>query len=210
MQFDPVHKSVMRLFSTPILQKQLPNTGPLNAGLKRIILDRQAKTETTKRSNIGGWQSSHDLLKWNFPEVKQLNQYIHQAFSEIMDAELGTTKYQCKLNAACWANVNRDRDYNRTHTHGDSHWSGVYYVTLGNPDPARTPNGAIEFLDPRGSGATGKIPGSPAGFTATVTPTAGMMLLFPAWLSHGVLPYYGTGERISIAFNLRINDLKME
>jgi hypothetical protein len=37
-----------------------------------------------------------------------------------------------------------------------------------------------------------------------------MMLLFPAWLSHGVLPYYGTGERISIAFNLRINDLKME
>jgi len=28
--------------------------------------------------------------------------------------------------------------------------------------------------------------------------------MFPAWLLHGVRPYRGTAERISIAFNLSV------
>jgi uncharacterized protein (TIGR02466 family) len=47
--------------------------------------------------------------------------------------------------------------------------------------------------------------GSPsAGATERVTPEAGKMVIFPAWLMHGVRPYRGTAERISIAFNLAV------
>ena len=32
----------------------------------------------------------------------------------------------------------------------------------------------------------------------------GMMVIFPRWLYHYVNPVHGKGERISIAFNLRL------
>ena len=36
------------------------------------------------------------------------------------------------------------------------------------------------------------------------------MFAFPAWLRHGVSPYLGDGERISIAFNVRIDTFRPE
>ena len=33
------------------------------------------------------------------------------------------------------------------------------------------------------------------------------MVMFPSWLLHGVRPYQGEGERISIAFNIALLDL---
>ena len=43
-----------------------------------------------------------------------------------------------------------------------------------------------------------------AGATEKVQPTAGRMVIFPAWLLHQVLPYRGNAEPISIAFNLTV------
>ena len=37
----------------------------------------------------------------------------------------------------------------------------------------------------------------------TMRPRTGVMVMFPAWLQHGVRPYLGSGERISIAINLK-------
>ena len=34
------------------------------------------------------------------------------------------------------------------------------------------------------------------------------MVVWPSWLLHWVNPYYGEGERISIAFNARIEPAK--
>jgi hypothetical protein len=36
------------------------------------------------------------------------------------------------------------------------------------------------------------------------TPTPGDVLLFPSWLEHSVAPFHGEGERICIAFNVRL------
>ena len=35
-----------------------------------------------------------------------------------------------------------------------------------------------------------------------ITPIPGLMVLFPSWLNHLVHPFFGAGERISIAFNI--------
>jgi hypothetical protein len=35
-------------------------------------------------------------------------------------------------------------------------------------------------------------------------PVPGDMLLFPSWLEHSVAPFEGEGERICIAFNVRL------
>ena len=49
-----------------------------------------------------------------------------------------------------------------------------------------------------------QLPGQPFGAQLQITPQAGTMLMFPSWLHHWVRPFQGTGERISIAFNVRV------
>ena len=71
-------------------------------------------------------------------------------------------------------------------------------------------SGAIELIDPRPAVTVYDIPGIPQFSTWTIRPEAGMMLMFPSWLRHGVLPYEGTKERLTIAFNIRIQDLTRE
>jgi hypothetical protein len=38
---------------------------------------------------------------------------------------------------------------------------------------------------------------------APIKPSAGLLILFPAWLSHSVQPWDGGDSRISIAMNIR-------
>ena len=42
-----------------------------------------------------------------------------------------------------------------------------------------------------------------------VKPEVGTMLIFPNWLKHAVMPFYGEGERRSIAFNWNVHDTEM-
>jgi uncharacterized protein (TIGR02466 family) len=109
-----------------------------------------------------------------------------------------------------WANVNRSGDANEFHSHPGAYWSGVYYVDDAGIAADPSLGGELEFLDPRGSVPLMNAPhlrisGSlSAGATERVTPEAGKMMIFPAWLMHQVRPYRGNAQRISIAFNLAV------
>jgi hypothetical protein len=43
---------------------------------------------------------------------------------------------------------------------------------------------------------------------AEIKPKAGLLILFPAWLSHSVEPWEGSGDRISVAMNIRAGKLQ--
>jgi len=43
-----------------------------------------------------------------------------------------------------------------------------------------------------------------------VKPIEGTMLIFPQWLKHQVLPFFGEGERRSIAMNWNVIDSEEE
>ncbi len=77
----------------------------------------------------------------------------------------------------------------------------VNYVDLGNPEPGNRLNGVLELRDQRQRAA--EFPGYDFGQTLNIAPEAGLFLTFPAWVEHMVHPFYGTGERISIAINVR-------
>ena len=74
---------------------------------------------------------------------------------------------------------------------------------------ARSPPGnwPAAPLDPRPAVGVFDLPGVLASGTWTLKPNPGMMLMFPSWLRHAVLPYYGESTRITIAFNLRVGEL---
>jgi uncharacterized protein (TIGR02466 family) len=212
MQLFDTGEPVVLSFATPIFQHRWPAAEivPVNAGLKTAILARRACSPGTQVSNIGGWQSTHDLMSWDVPELKQLGTWINQAFGAVMSRELGTKAFQYRYAVNAWANVNENGDYNRSHSHPNNHWSGVYYVDTGEPDPEVVPNGAIEFIDPRPAADVFEFPGAFLPATWTLQPESGTMLMFPSWLRHGVLPYFGKGPRISIAFNLCVSELSLQ
>jgi uncharacterized protein (TIGR02466 family) len=191
------------LFATPMLRWRAPDHGRINPDLKALILARATGGEESRISNFGGWQSLADFLETDHPAVSALNAHIQSLLRMLLAAPVGgdLSRVQGTLTVKGWANVNRDGDYNRIHNHAENHWSGVYYVDLGRPRSGVRHNGAIEFLDPRPSAGAAPVPGFNLGTPLTVTPKAGDFILFPSWLQHGVLPFRGEGERISIAFN---------
>ena len=50
---------------------------------------------------------------------------------------------------------------------------------------------------------TSRFKGMGPEIEARIAPRPGLMVLFPAWLSHSVEPWDGTGSRISVAMNIR-------
>jgi uncharacterized protein (TIGR02466 family) len=202
-------------FGTPLLVRQFDNPA-LNQALHRILLEREGRhpemrTGQLNRSNLGGWRSEPDLLTWPEPEIATLKEMIHAGLSQVMQLAGGGQQVQIRadFNLVAWANINRRTSYNVSHTHPGNHWSGVYYVSTGKLDPGRPMNGLIEFQDPRPGAGAAPIPGFEFGHRQTIEPKPGLMLVFPSWHVHMVHPFFGDGERISIAFNLALHEFEI-
>ncbi len=201
-------------FGTPLLARQF-DAADLNKALHRILLEREGKhpemkTGQLNRSNLGGWRSDPDLLTWPEPEIATLKGMIEEGIMQVMQLAGGgkPIRIRADYNLVAWANINRDGNYNVMHNHPQNDWSGVYYVSLGEADPARSLNGIIEFQDPRAGAQAAPIPGFDFGHRQTITPSAGLMLVFPSWHMHMVHPFFGGGERISIAFNMALRSFE--
>ena len=198
------------LFSVPVLIRALPEAAATNDALRRNILSREESDSGLTRSNADGWHSPTTLLTWPGPEIATLRKWIDDGMREISLMALrgdSTKAVDIAYEAQGWANVNRDGNYNVAHTHPQSHWSIVYYVTIGEPEPNRRLNGVIEFRDPRHRAT--EFPGFEFGYAWRVTPQAGLMIIFPAWLEHMVHPFYGKSERISLAINVRFTKFEI-
>lgn len=193
-------------FPTPIFQARMPGAEKINPGLRELILQRERGDPGVVRSNVASWHSRDDLLNWPGSEVATLKGWITNGVQRLTEVSCGEARQgtRFELDGDAWANVMRDRGYNRIHNHAGCSWSGVYYVALGERDASVPGNGQIEFVDPRLGVDAVALPGEPFGGTFTVDPEAGLMLIFPGWLQHFVNPFYGAGERISVAFNIRI------
>ena len=208
MVFVPISPELSSAFGTPISLRTVPSFATINPGLERAILARAHRGEANRISNIGGWQSLPDLLDWPEPEIKVLTAELDRAIQQInalpamlaQQPEPGRVKY----NAYGWANVNRSGHYNMMHVHPGNHWSVVYYVATGTLNPDTPMNGRIELRDPRPAANFAKMPGFTSGQPMLIKPQPGMMLVFPAWIEHGVHPFFGEGHRISIAINVAL------
>jgi uncharacterized protein (TIGR02466 family) len=98
---------------------------------------------------------------------------------------------------SAWANVNRAGHSNKLHTHPGATWSGVYYVDSGG----EAEGSALYLSDPAPSRSSTFFPNLTS--NVMIRPAAGLMVLFPSYLQHGVQPHRGDRPRISIAFNAR-------
>ncbi len=197
----------LEFFATPAFIAQHREAAAINPVLKRLILDREAGQSGLDHSNVGGWHSGLDFIHWGGPALGKVLDAAMRLADQITRDRRGRP-VKPGWQAECWANVNRRGHANKRHTHPGCFWSGTYYVDVGGLAGGR--DGAFEFQDPRGvaaawpQGFRAALPGAADDDAALVTPRDGMLVLFPSWLPHRVLPHYGEGPRISIAFNLAL------
>lgn len=208
LSYEP-RRDMLMAFATPIAQMRIAEADEINPDLRRVILEQEAANPGNSRSNVGGWHSKDDLLNWPHPAFAVLKQNFEAAVRNMMAAIAGGKPFDIVMELNSWANVSRHGSYHQPHSHARNHWSGVYYVDAGHPDPKWPKSGQIELQDPRERAEMAATPLNPFGRTVAVPAQAGTMVVFPSWLIHWVNPYYGEGERISIAFNARIDEFQV-
>ncbi len=200
-------QQVLPAFVTPIWSSMWDDSAELNAGLRRMILARAPEAPQTHRSNIGGWHSEQDLLRWQEPEVPHFVERIKTGINAMTQATNGLQEAAAGgFMMVAWANLLYQGGYNQVHDHNRYAWSGVYYVDIGDETPGDDLSGRIEFIDPRVGIGWPKVPGDPFKQRTLFKPEAGRMFMFPGWLRHYVHPYKGEKPRISIAFNVAFNE----
>ena len=197
------------IFPTPVVECMMPDAAALNAELKRLILEREKTDKGTQHSNLGGWQSDWEFETWGGAPVKTLLDAARAVAAQVTCDRAGRP-VPITWVANCWANVNRDGNGNEFHTHPGAYWSASYYVDDGGIGDDPSLGGEFEIQDPRGVAPAMLAPylaiampgGQSIGASEMLRPRAGLMLIFPSWLSHGVRPYRGDGVRVSGAMHL--------
>lgn len=198
----------LNLFATPLFIATLPEAAAINAELKRMILAREAATEPAQRSDLGGWQSPWDMHQWGGAPLQRVLGFV-RAIVEPVTVDRAGHRHPIAWRVDCRANVNRQGHGNPFHTHPGALWSATYHVDDGGTGADAALGGEFEVQDPRGVATVMYVPyltfagedGAALGEAQRLRPPAGTVLVFPSWLSHGVRPYHGTGERITIAIN---------
>ena len=191
------------LWPTKLLKRTLPDANAANKELARLIedLDKKHRDLTTD-------YRSDDLFTHGHPATLWLKECVNVTVRDYF-RHLGMD-YDIRWSLQAWANINRFGDYHDYHNHPHAYLSGTYYVRvpskledLESRSDARP--GRLTLYDPRASANMTAIKGDPyIDPEYTVTPTAGMILLWPAFVNHFVHPNLSKQPRLSISFNVML------
>lgn len=200
-------------FATPIAATLLPDAESRNRELKARILAEREREDSIAASNLGGWHSGRPIGQWGGSRVDEIIDAAKQvAWRMTYDRSGNPVRANWAIRA--WANVNGYGHANEFHYHPGVYWSGTYYVDDGGRLNDHALGGEFEIMDPRGPGVAMYAPSlafadggqNTGGTSIRFTPRPGLLMLFPAWLQHQVRPYLGPSQRISIAFNLSLDE----
>jgi uncharacterized protein (TIGR02466 family) len=200
-----VRAEQLGLFETVVLHGQLAGAEAMTAQLEAAIRTRMAADGGVERSNVGGWHSRTDMLGWGGSAAAKLADTatrVAKRMSWFDGRDAATLDWQVKM----WANVSPAGSLNMSHSHPGVLWAAVYYVA--------TPGegGELYLEDPRfplpqmtlpGFRVLG-VDGQPQPVEHRIAPKRGDLILFPAWIRHGVRPHRGASDRISIAMNISV------
>jgi len=199
------------LFETPLAYGNLTDGDALISELERLIRQRKDQSPGLARSNIGGWHSDTDMLEWGGQPAQKLAQTainIAKRMSHFQDSSVADREWLVRM----WANVTPAGGLNHLHSHPGNLWAAVLYIDMGYETEQESSNagGSFYLEDPRFPMAAMRdtafrmrgADGEPQQYQTEIDLQRGNLIVFPAWLRHGVRPYTGKRERISVAMNI--------
>lgn len=187
--------SLSQLFATPVWSFRPRDAGRLADDAAAFLLTLRAKAGPEAPGAL--WQSPPDLHQ--APELAPVVAVVEEAAR----AALSVLQMECRLAiTGLWGNVGgRDASLHE-HTHPNNYLSGIFFVRM---PPG---SGATVFQDPRPQVRVLRprtLKDNPLNsLEYEYLGTPGNLLLFPAWLAHGVRASRADDERITIAFNLMV------
>ena len=204
------------VFAVPLGQDMLPDATAINAELKSLLLAREA--EGTRYANpnpalkqhAGVFESDFNLFSWPEPCVQSLRQFCWSSLGRLLQDLNGYSAEEMQrlqIYSHTWFHVTRHGGFTILHTHPMASWSGVYCVAPGEVPEDRPESGVLRFHNPHHYSNYFLDPGNVRlrvpyhHGTWSIRFKGGQLVLFPSWLQHEVLPFYGNDERITIAFN---------
>ncbi len=203
-------------FAVPMAQDFCPDAQSLNAELKTLLLERETQGQRYANPNPslqqqpGVFESDFNLFAWPEPCVQRLRQFCWSALGRTLQQLNGYDAgdmSRLQIFSHTWFHVTRHGGFTILHTHPMASWSGVYCVAPGQMPADRLESGVLRFHNPHHYANYFLDPGNvklqhPYGAGSwNVRFQAGQLILFPSWLQHEVLPFYGDDERITVAFN---------
>jgi uncharacterized protein (TIGR02466 family) len=160
-------------------------------GMKDEIYRLTSVPSSIKKSNYGGWQSEVRLHE--NAVFRPLTDYIGAVCAQVFKVK-GAKLHQM------WACINKRNDQNLIHSHTNNYnLSGVYYLNVPRD------SGEIVFRDPRpGANQAPYRLFKDDGDSEYLMPFDGLVILFPSYMEHFVLPNRSDGDRISMSFDLTL------
>ena len=199
------------LFETPLAYGNLTDGDALISELERLIRQRKDQSPGLTGSNIGGWHSDTDMLEWGGQPAQKLAQTainIAKRMSHFQDSSVADREWLVRM----WANVTPAGGLNHLHSHPGNLWAAVLYIDMGYETEQESSNagGSFYLEDPRFPMAAMRdtafrmrgADGEPQQYQTEIELQRGNLIVFPAWLRHGVRPCTGKRERISVAMNI--------
>jgi uncharacterized protein (TIGR02466 family) len=203
-------------FAVPFAYDVSPEAEGLNVKLRELLLAREAEGSRYANPNPslqqqpGVFESDFNLFSWPEACIQQLRQFCWTALGRTIQQLNNYSAEEMRriqIYSHAWFHVTRLGGFTVAHTHPMASWSGVYCVAPGTSPADRPESGVLRFhsphyfsnmfLDPGNSRLTSPYHHG----TWNVRFQPGQLVLFPSWLQHEVMPFYGDDERITIAFN---------
>lgn len=203
------------MFAVPVAQARIAGAERLNAELRALFLAREGdpairNPNPSLKQQAGVYESDFNLFSWPDPCIAALREFC---WRELGRAVQDLNRYSAeemrrvRIHSHTWFHITRHGGFVINHTHPMASWSGVYCVAAGETPPDKPESGVLRFHNPHHYSNTfldaGNLrlrpPYHHGSWSFQLQP--GELVLFPSWLQHEVLPFYGSDERITVAFN---------
>ena len=158
------------------------------------------------------FESTLDFLEADEQGVPELKSIIEELVSAVVeqvnasymnhdDMEEGQALQASIIES--WCHITEYGGYHDAHSHPNCSWCGIYYLDEGDCDLSIR-SGVNRFYDPRPGANLYQDAGTQyidkTGFW-DFAPQSGHVVIFPSYLIHSALPYFGKKDRVVVAFN---------
>ncbi len=213
MQTDTQTIENISTWATPIFVANNPDHDFLKDELINFIRQTQKQQKSAIDSQVAVnakhqlFESELTFLEHAHPEVMELRRIFEELVAEVaFDVNRNAWPQDVEVEATVtesWYHITQNGGYHDAHSHPNCSWCGIYYLDPGQAS-LDGKNGINRFYDPRVNAAHFTDAGTAylgnQGYW-DFEPVAGQMIIFPSYLKHSALPYFGEQDRIVIAFN---------
>ncbi|MCJ8312130.1 MAG: hypothetical protein HRU38_08090 [Saccharospirillaceae bacterium] len=204
-----------KLWSTLLFEANFPDHEAIAPEIIQLIKQLSDNQQCDVESLVAQ-KAKKNLKESNFHFLENDDQYI-QCLKYFLTELISTVAYEVNhlywpedVQVHCdiiesWYHLTSNGGFHDIHSHPNCSWCGIYFVDEGE---SNIENGQNRFYDPRHNADHYQDAGTAyigANGVWDIAPRAGQIIIFPSYLKHSAMAYFGQLNRMVIAFNAQID-----